>query len=480
METLLRVLSEEEKNEVHERSLYHLWQTGVRVDTSIGRQYLRDAGAEIDENDVVYFPRKLVEESLRLAPKEFSLGARRPGWDIKLNTGQCTLVADGEGTSVIDRKTGAHRQTNLNDWLEATRLIDYIDEVGVFWSMTDSGSGDQTIPDITRYWVNTFKNFSKHVQDAIPTAAHAPWFLEVLQAVFGDRETIRKTHPVSYLLCPQSPLIIDQQFTEAYLALLGWDIPVAIMPMPLMGGTAPGNKISSVVIGNCEVLATLCLLQAATPGTPVIYAPVLAIMNPRTGFYSGGAIENAVLSSAAIEMGRYYGLPVEGTGGGSDQFVPGIQAGYERSLTSMMPMLSWPDLMVGPGLLGGSMILSMEQLLIDVEIYRMNRQAHRGIGTEENQWLNDVIERVGPAGNFLGEPSTRAGIRSGAWLTNRLGVHEPMKTWEEAGKPSIIEEVSDQIEYILENHSPLPLSEDIVIELEKIVQQSQRSFNSSS
>lgn len=477
METLLRVLSEQEKEQVHERTLNLLANTGIRVDTAIGRQYLKDAGAEVNEDKmIVCLPRNLVEEALRLAPKEFSLGARRSGWDLAMNAGNCTLVADGEGTTIIDRKTGEHRRANFNDWMEATRLLDALDEIGVFWSMTDSGSGDRSIPSMVHYWRSIFENFSKHVQDSIPTAAHAPWFLEILQIIFGDREAIRKKHPFSYLFCPQSPLIIDQQFTDAYLALLGWDIPVAVMPMPLMGGTAPGSLISSVILGNCEVLATLCLLQAAAPRTPVIYAPSLAIMNPRTGFYSGGAIENAILNSAAIEMGRYYGLPVEGSGGGTDQFVSGIQAGYERALTAMMPMLSWPDLMVGPGLLGGSMILSFEQLLIDIEIFRMNKHSHRGIDATEEQWLDEVIGRVGPAGNFLGERSTRLGIRSGTWLTNRLGVHESLQTWERAGKPTIMEEVKEKIDFILATHKHLPLDNHIEQELENIYQRAKNLF----
>jgi len=469
VQTLLQVLSDYEKDQVHERTLYLLANTGVRVDSSLGRQYLADAGADVDPvTSIVYFPNQLVEQALELAPREFSLGARRPGWDLAMNAGECTLVPDGEGTSTIDRKTGQNRATNFDDWLEATWLTDALDEIGVFWSMTESGSGDQSIPNMVYYWKSIFRNFSKHIQDAIPTHEHAPWFLEVLQTVFGDRESIRKQHPFSLLLCPQSPLIIDEQFTDAYLALLGWDIPVAVMPMPLMGGTAPGNQISAVIQGNCEVLAMLCLLQSAAPGTPVIYAPVLASMNPRTGLYSGGAIENAVLASAAIEMGRYYRLPVEGTGGGTDQFFSGVQAGYERALTAMMPVLSWPDLMVGPGLLGSSMILSLEQLIIDIDIFRMNQQAHRGIATSKEKWLDGVIERVGPAGNFLGERSTREGIRSGDWLTNLLGVHEPLKAWEEAGKPSVLDEAREKVDTILASYRPLPLEPEIEKELDQI------------
>ena len=255
--------------------------------------------------------------------------------------------------------------------------------------------------------------------------------LEVLQEVFGDKETIRQKHPYSFLVCPQSPLIIEGQHTDAYLELLGWDIPIAVMPMPLMGGTG---------LGNCEVLAMLCLVQAAAPGTPFIYAPALAVMNPRTGMLSSGAIENGLLSSAAIEMARYYELPVEGSGGGTDTHAPGVQSTLERAMNAMLPMLSWPDLMIGAGLLGGSMILSLEQLVIDAEMFRMNKQAHRGIKANEDTWLDDVIQRVGPGGNFLGEKSTASSIRSGEWLIPHLGVHEPRKSWEISGKKDLLSE----------------------------------------
>ena len=477
METYLRVLSDDEKTQIHERTLKILANTGVQVKTKKGRKILKDAGADVDENTmIVRFPNKLVEESIRLAPKEFTLGARRPGWDLPMNEGECTLLADGEGTSVIDRKTGKHRPSTYSDWLEATRLTDALDEIGVYWGMVEHNSeGDESISDSVNYWRHIFSNFSKHVQDGSHSAEHSAWLLEVLQIVFGDKKTIRQTHPFSFLLCPQSPLIIEEQHTDAYLALSGWDIPIAVMPMPLMGGTGPGNMLSMTILGNCEVLSTLCLVQAANPGTPFISAPALAMMNPRSGLYSAGAIENGLLGCAAIEMSRYYELPIEGTGGGTNTFAPGIQASYERVMNFLIPMLSWPDLMVGAGLLGGSMILSLEQMVIDAEVFRMSKQAHRGVLSEDGMWLDDVIQRVGPGGNFLGEKSTASSMRSGEWLIPRIGFHDTKQAWENAGKKDIMEETKEKVEHILSTHKPLPLGVDVKNELEKLYKRAQES-----
>jgi len=476
LETSLKVLSEDEKAQIHERTLVILSETGVQVNTERGREYLKDAGAEVDENrKIARFPRALVEESLRLAPSDFSLGARRPGWDLKMNSGDCALIPDGEGISVIDRKTGKHRPSTFKDCLEATLLMDALDEVGVFWDVVQPGDQQESAPEKVRYWRHIFSNFSKHVQDSSPRAEYSPWLLEILQAVFGDKEAIRKTHPFSFLVCPQSPLVIEGQHTDAYLELVGWDIPIAVMPMPLMGGTGPGSMISTTTLCNCEILAMLCLTQAADPGTPFICAPVSATINPRTGLYAAGAIENGLLSSAGIEMARYYGLPVEGSGGGTDAFTPGIQTSYERSMNFLLPMLSWPDLIVGAGLMGGSMILSLEQLVIDAEVFRMAKQAHRGISSRDEMWLNDVIQRVGPGGNFLSEKSTAVSMRSGEWLIPKLGVHKTQKAWEDAGKKDILEEAREKVEHLLATHKPLPLGDDVEKELDEIYKRAQES-----
>ena len=44
MQTHLQVLTEDEKKQVHERSLRILARTGVRVDTAKGRRILAEAG----------------------------------------------------------------------------------------------------------------------------------------------------------------------------------------------------------------------------------------------------------------------------------------------------------------------------------------------------------------------------------------------------------------------------------------------------
>jgi len=167
VETYFRVLSDADRDQVHEKTIKILAETGVKVETDLGRDYLKKAGADVDENTrIVRIPRKLLEESLKAAPKKFNLGARRPGWDLGMNEGNCSLLIDGSGIEVIDHRTREKRPSTSSDRFDATRVIDAIDEFGSYWGMVDQSDVEDSLPETINHWIQIFKNFSKHVQDA--------------------------------------------------------------------------------------------------------------------------------------------------------------------------------------------------------------------------------------------------------------------------------------------------------------------------
>ena len=471
METDLRVLSDDEVAQVHERTLTVLATRGVRVDTERGRLALQNAGAHVDKSsNIVRFPRDLVEECLRLAPRKFTLGGRRPGWEFPLNENKCTLLADGAAIFILDSETGERRDATHADWLDATLMIDSLDEVGVYWSMVEPTFAEASLGDFVSYLRGMISNFSKHLQDSTHTVEQSRWLLEVLGTAFGGRQAVRAARPFSFLLTPVSPLVIEAAHTDAYLETLDWNLPAAIMPMPMMGGTAPASLISTLLLANCETLAMLCLIQAAAPGTPVIYAACPSIMDPYTGRFTGSEVEHGLLGAAVTELARHYGLPVETSAGNSGQYHPGVRTGYERALNWSMTTLSWPDLLVGPGQLGGSMFLSLEQILVDVEVFRRCLRLSDGINTAESEWLDSELTAVEHGGNFLARRSTRDAFRRGEVYMDGYDTHETYEAWFASGKRTLVSELREEVREILKSHKPLPLDEDVEKELNVIEQ----------
>jgi len=386
-----------------------------------------------------------------------------------MNAGECTLMPDGETTMVYDPATRERRAPTWDDWANATRLVDTMDEIGCYWRMVNSGiDGPGPGPAVT-HWRHVHGLFSKHIQDEIAGPDEAAWLLRLLEIVFGSREAVRALHPFSVLFCPVSPLAMEEPHTDAYLATAGWDIPIAVMPMPMMGTSAPTGLASTIVDGNAEVLGALCLVQAMTPGTPFIYAPALAAMEPRTGRWAGGGPEHALLGAATTEMGRFYGLPVTASNGGTDHFVAGIQAAYERTINWLLPVLSWPDILIGPGSLGGASTLCLEQMVIDVEVYRSCRRVARGVGAGVGE--TDVVaalDEVGPVGDFLSRTATRDAVRGGEWHMPRIGYHGTWDRFEAAGRPDILDQAREQAFAAIAGHQPLPLGDGVEKELARL------------
>ena len=123
MRAQIQLLSMEERTQIHERSLKLLSETGVRIMSERGRKILGNAGAEVNKDtQMVRIPLALVEESLKLAPRKFKLGGRRKDWDLEMNIGECSLLADGGAISVLDWETGEIRSGTFDDWLRRHSL----------------------------------------------------------------------------------------------------------------------------------------------------------------------------------------------------------------------------------------------------------------------------------------------------------------------------------------------------------------------
>lgn len=352
------------------------------------------------------------------------------------------------------------RAGTRNDWVEITRLIDALPEIGVGWVGTGEWGGDNTPAAVVGETAETTRLFSRHQNTSFDDPALVPWWLETLAIVHGGRDEVVRRHPVSFLFTPVSPLIAGGRLIDTWLAMSDWHIPALVMPMPLMGATAPGSRLGTILSTNCEVLGMLCLIEAAAPDTPFVYAPIIASVDPRSGRYAGGAALTT-LSCGGTEMARHYELPVCSHAFSCDAWVPGTQAAYEKAFGMLLAGLSWPDILVGPGVLAGGLSFGLEQLVIDVEIWRMCRAAHEGIATGADRWLDDVLARVGPGGHFLGERSTRRGMRGEEWFVPRLGTQDARDVWEEAGRPDVVEEARQKVVDILATHEAAPWDESV-------------------
>ena len=110
----------------------------------------------------------------------------------------------------------------------------------------------------------------------------------------------------------------------------------------------------------------------------------------------------AVNTAATAQMARYYNLPCRGGCALSDAKMMEPQAAYESMMSLQMATLTGVNFVPhSAGILEGYIASSYEKFIIDAEICGMCRRIKQGETINSERLALDVINQVGPGGEFL-------------------------------------------------------------------------------
>ncbi|MDO4544842.1 MAG: trimethylamine methyltransferase family protein, partial [Bacillota bacterium] len=150
-------------------------------------------------------------------------------------------------------------------------------------------------------------------------------------------------------------------------------------------------------------------------------------------------------------------LPTMAAGCLSDANGLGAQAVMEKTLTTLPLTLTGADIIQGIGLIEGSMTLSLEQMIVDEEIYNHCMRMHQGIDVcQEKDYFQDIKE-VAQGGHFLKQKSTRKAFRSQEFYNSKLIPGDSYDSWAEAGSKDIYHYAHEKVEKILSEEPISPV-----------------------
>lgn len=139
-------------------------------------------------------------------------------------------------------------------------------------------------------------------------------------------------------------------------------------------------------------------------------------------------------------------------------------------ITALLPAMGGVNLIYGMGMLDLGMTFSFEQLLIDNEIARQVLRAINGIDVTDETLAVDIISKVGPAGNFLGQKHTLKHLKAGIECEKADLFDRTMRAeWDAAGQPMINDVAQKRAQDIINDYKPTPLDKDVQDELNAIV-----------
>ena len=470
----MRFLTTKQVEEIHAATLEVLEKVGLRTTSKQVLEVFGRGGAEVDPKDRrIRIAEHLVEESLSKAPKQIVLCGRDPKYDILLEDSRVYFGLGGTPTPFIrDLETGENRRPTKKDFADATRLGDALPNMSFIMSI----AGAYDVPYEVEYeheWETLFNNTEKPIIYPAPSTYSAGKVLEMAAAVAGGSDQLRK-RPIMCLYSETiSPLSIASA-NENIIEFAKAGLPITEGPVPMVGATAPGTLAGALVIANTENLAALTLSQLVNPGTPFIYAGWVGVMDPIVGRMAYGAPEFALGTGVLnAQMGQYYGLPTFGFAGPSDSKLPDAQAGAESMQMALMNALAGVNLCHDCGYLAGGSIGSMEMAVICDDVLGNVLRIVRGTEVSDETLAVEVIEQVGPEGNFLGHKHTLKHIRNEIHMP-RIFDRAPETTWAKAGAKALHEVAKEKAQKILKEHYPKPLLRDIQAKLSEIVKQAQR------
>jgi trimethylamine--corrinoid protein Co-methyltransferase len=466
----ISILSDEEIKGINQTALNILEEVGFNMPSVKALTIFADAGATVDfDKQLVKLPGQLVIDSLKTAPRQYTLHGRRPELDAKIGSGEGTyFYCSGEAPRIVDMKTGERRLSIKRDIEQMAQIADYLSIVSLVWPTVSASDKGETAP--IHGLEACFTNTEKHIQtESVMDRITAKYAIEMASVIAGGRDRLRERPLHSFLLCAIQPLAHDRGGVEAALAFAEAGLPVGVMSMPTLGLTGPPYSAGSLAMALAEVLSGCVLTQIAYPGTPNFISIIPSIINPRTGSYFMGSSAAQITSAACVELAHSNGLPITScmSFGGSQYQLGNWQTGIENLYVHLLTVMAGADMSFGPsGMIEAVRLLDMRRIMYDREIFQVIDSITDGFEVNDTTLAFDMIREVGPRGMFLTQRSTATELPK-LWPQSIL-FEDPEDRGKEKYKDSF-KVAHESIEWILKNHKPEPLPEEIRRELKKIV-----------
>jgi trimethylamine--corrinoid protein Co-methyltransferase len=467
----LRVLTSDEVYEIHLATLEILDHVGVRVLEPKAFSVLEKAGANVNQKErIARIPKYLVNEAVKKAPSSFTLYGRNGKYKLRLGGERTYFALPGTGVNVLDLETGKCRSSTLADVKKFYKLADALPNVhhaSLAVEPTDISNSVASLYSI----LEGFRNTTKTIDGDSYGENGSLDAIKMASIVAGGIDELRKKPRLLGFVNPVSPLQQSKEMMEGLLTYAEYGQPVIIAPEAQAGATAPATLAGLLAQQNAEILSGVVITQLLNPGSPVLYGAVSTIMDMREGNVALGSVETGLINVAAAQLARFYNLPSRGTGGTTEAKVPDIQAGYEKAITLMMASLAGINFIYdAAGSLESTLTASFEQVVADNELCGMVARAVRGIDVCEETLATDIIEAVGPGGNYLTQKHTVEHFRKEHYLPSILSRQNRFK-WEKVGSKTLIDNAHEEAKRILKKHEPEPLEPELDKELEKTIKE---------
>jgi trimethylamine--corrinoid protein Co-methyltransferase len=429
----MTVLSESEIRQINEATIEILSNSGVKVLGKRMRERLCAIGLPVDgTTEVIRLPRSVLEGALERIPPKIEVFNRENEPAFVLGDGVPKIAAGHNAVFWVDAGTGERRTSRVEDVRRFARLCEQIPEIDMIGIPVMPQDVQTPRATLLHAVAATVENSRKPIFFSTYNAVVNRGCIELLKSAFaGDFQD--RVYGISQL-SPTSPLYLEENVCEAILDTLETHVPLAILPEPNAGVSAPFTLAGLITMNNAECLAGLAIIQLLKPGHPVMYANSWTTTDMRNGAALVGSIETSICRIAGAQMARFYNVPSHTTAPNSDNHAHDEQNAWEKTFSLLAAAGAGNDLIVNCGMFATGLTCSDEQLLMDAEIAGMCQRLCAGVEVTPETVAAGLIQEVGPQGDtYLTQAHTLKWLRSGEYYATHLAVRGSFAAWQADG-----------------------------------------------
>lgn len=444
--------------------MQRIYQTALKLLSNLGVGEVPDRlhkdlcaiGAQDNGAGRIQFPVELVEQSIEAAAKVFTLHGRDPERSIEVGGSKVYFGTGGAAVQTLDMDSKTYRPSTLQDLHQFTRLQDTL--ANVSWYTRCCVATD--VPDNYDLDVNTvyalLKNTTKPTATSFTIAEHVAPIVEMLDIAAGGPGEFAKRPFLKAHVSPMiSPLRYGEDAVDVVYECVKHNIPISCITAAQAGATAPATLAGFLAQSLAETLASLMMVHAIQPGFPMIFSNWPLVIDLRTGAFSGGSGETAVLNAASAQLSNWLGLPSGVASSMTDAKAIDAQYGAEKGLTSLAAALAGGNLIYeSSGMTASLLGASFEAFVLDDEMHSHTYRALRGIEvSDDNLGYDAICQAVLGDGHFLGGDHTLAAMERDYFYPSLADRDDP-RTWSKKGGHDAWSVAHARAREILETHHP--------------------------
>jgi len=464
---MFQVLTEDQIARIYFGALDVLEISGGRVFHAEVLDLFRKSDAVVTEENRVRIPTSLVEQALRSCPTKTTLTGRNGKRSVKVQKNHVSFGTGPDAPFVYDRKTGKRRKSTFNDVAAASRVVDYLPRLDFCMSHgLVSDSPEPKTSDRHQFFA-MIKNTGKPLVVSNQGAEGLKDQWEMSCLIRGGENEFRLSPLFATYVQSDRPLMLSKETVDKLIFAAEKGIPTLYAPCAGLGLTAPASLAGVLVQTLADALLTVVLCYLKKPGLPLILGGLQTVMDPEKATLYYGAPELHLTSVASTEVYKWLGLLSSAPGGCSDSKAVDEQAASEAVMSIYNTFMAGCNLVHHAGCINGGLVGSLSGIVMCDEIIGMIQQIGKGIKVDEENLALDILQEVGPGGEFISHNHTYDHWKE--WFRPTIIDRSNWETWTNAGSKNYNARLEPAVDRILETHEPEPLDEAIHKEMKKII-----------